>query len=155
METRQATIEDLEGLLKYVFEINQQHINFNPIRFSKFPNHRQLLKEHFEIELRNTKSIIIVLFSKSEIVGYSYTKLEDDSLVDLSLQRAWLHDIFVDDKMRGQKGGQLLLDASKKAAKTLGSPILMLQVAKQNDSARRIFQKNGFEETTNEMMLVL
>jgi hypothetical protein len=108
MEIRQATIEDLEGVLKYSMKIAEQHNRFNPVRFSAFPNHRQLLKAYFEIELCSHKSIVSLLIDNSEIVGYALVKLDDDSLEDLALQRAWLHDIFVDEKVRGLKGGQRL-----------------------------------------------
>ena len=155
MNTRQATLPDIDSILHYADRIASQHQGFNPLRFSKFPDHGKRLKEYFEAELTNPKVIVSLLCSEDEIVGYSLVKMEEDSIELLASSRAWLHDIFIDEKVRGSGGGKMLLDASKKAAARLGSPSLMLHVASQNSHARKFFEMNGFEESMREMMFIL
>jgi ribosomal protein S18 acetylase RimI-like enzyme len=155
MNIRQATIEDLEAILDYEMKLAAQHQAYNPLRFSVFREHHKLFKEYFEKELCSDKSITNVLIINDEIVGYSLVKMDEDSLENLALGQAWLHDIYIDEKARGLGAGQMLLDASKEAAIKLGSKILMLHVATQNKFAKTLFEKNGFQETMAEMMVTL
>ena len=150
-----ATIADLDAVFKYAVQIVEQHQNFNPIRFSKFPDHEMLLYEYFTGALADSKSIIIVLKKQKTIVGYALVVMEAANLVDLASSRAWLHDIFIDESARGLGGGKLLLAASKNAARELGSETLMLHVASQNKFAQRLFAEYGFETTVFEMMCKL
>ena len=66
-----------------------------------------------------------------------------------------VHDIYVDESARGFNAGKQLLDTAVQAACDLGSRVLMLHVAEQNEFARRLFEKNGFRPTMQEMMLDL
>ena len=152
LETTVATIADLDAVFKYAVQIVKQHQNFNPLRFSKFPDHEKLLYEYFMQAFTDSKSIIIVLKQQKTLVGYALVVMEAGSLVDLSTARAWLHDIFIDESARGLGGGKLLLEASKNAARELGSETLMLHVAEQNKFAQRLFAEHGFETTVFEMM---
>lgn len=155
MIVRKATIDDLEIVLKYAYKQVLLHQTFNPIRYSALINHEKLLEEYLTYELNNDKSIINVLCINDKILGYSQVKFEEDSLVECSSARAWLHDIFIDEKVRGLGGGKMLLEASKQAALSLGSSTLMLHVATQNKFAENFYAENGFEVTLTEMMFRL
>lgn len=80
---------------------------------------------------------------------------EDANMMELSETRAWLHDIYVDESARGYNAGRRLLDTAVLAACGLGSRVLMLHVAEQNEFARRLFEKYGFRPTMQEMMFDL
>jgi ribosomal protein S18 acetylase RimI-like enzyme len=67
----------------------------------------------------------------------------------------WLHDIYIDESVRGLGAGKLLLNASIDAAKQLGSQILILEVAAQNEFAKKLFEANGFNVASYEMMMDL
>jgi GNAT superfamily N-acetyltransferase len=137
MTIRQATIGDLEGILKYAAQIAAQHQAYNPLRFSVFPAHRQLLSAYFKEVLVDKKAIVNVLIVENDIMGYALVKMDGDSLENMALARAWLHDIYIDDKARGLGSGHLLLEASKNAAIALGSTVLMLHVAIPNTFAKQ------------------
>ena len=155
MNTRRATMEDLEWVVNYGMAISHQHHGLNPRRFSIFPDHEKLLREYFSFELANRKSIISLLVRDNEITGFSFVTMEDLNLEQMAFPRAWLCDIYVDEKARKEGGGNLLVNASKKAAIELGSQVLMLHVATQNQYAKSFFTKNGFTETMTEMLLPL
>jgi GNAT superfamily N-acetyltransferase len=154
LKIRQATVSDLEEIVRYAVAIALQHQDFNPVRFKVFPDHLNLVREYFREELSSDRSIINLLCQDEEVVGYSFVKIEEASVEKLTAQGAWLHDIFIDEKVRGSGGGKMLLEASKDAAKRLGSTSLMLHVATQNAYARKFFESNGFGETSTEMMVV-
>jgi ribosomal protein S18 acetylase RimI-like enzyme len=152
---RQATIDDHQCVIKYALKLIHQHQNFNPFRFVKFENHEQQLFDFFAEEIVNPKAVVLVVELENEIVGYSFIRLEESSLVDIAPAAVWLHDIYIDESARGLGAGKLLLDASINAAKQLGSQILILQVAAQNEFAKQLFEANGFKVATYEMMMNL
>ncbi|MBD2628800.1 GNAT family N-acetyltransferase [Trichormus variabilis] len=153
MIIRQATINDHQGVIKYALKLVHQHHNFNPLRFVEFANHEQQLFDFFAAEIINPKAVVLVVEVEDEIVGYSFTRLEESSLVDIAPESVWLHDIYIDESARGMGAGKLLLNASIEAAKKLGSQILILQVAAQNEFAKQLFEANGFNVATYEMMM--
>lgn len=155
MIIRQATINDHQGVIKYALKLVHQHHNFNPLRFVEFENHEQQLFDFFAAEIVNPKAVVLVVEVENKIVGYSFTRLEESSLVDIAPESVWLHDIYIDESVRGLGAGKLLLNASIDAAKKLGSRILILQVAAQNEFAKKLFEANGFKVATYEMMMNL
>ena len=152
---RKATINDHQDVIKYALKLVHQHQNFNPLRFVEFANHEKQLFDFFAEEIVNSKAVVLVVEVENEIVGYSFTRLEESSLVDIAPASAWLHDIYIDESARGLGAGKLLLNASIDAAKQLGSKILILQVAAQNEFAKKLFEANGFNVATYEMMMDL
>jgi ribosomal protein S18 acetylase RimI-like enzyme len=152
---RKATIDDHQGVIKYAIQLVYQHQNFNSFRFVEFENHEQQLFDFFEEQISNPKAVVLVVEVENEIVGYSFIRLEESSFVDIAPESVWLHDIYIDESVRGMGAGKLLLDASIDAAKKLGSQVLMLQVAAQNEFAKKLFEANGFKVTTYEMMMNL
>lgn len=155
LKVRKAQTADLDGFWKYTKEIVEQHQRFDPLRFSKFPNHERKLYEFFRDELTNPASVILILEHDAEITGYAYLNLAGESFVEMADARAWLHDLYVDEKMRGAGGGKLLLAAAREAARELGSKVLMLQVAAANKNAQKLFLESDFRITVHEMMAVL
>jgi ribosomal protein S18 acetylase RimI-like enzyme len=152
---RQANIADHQGVTKYAIQLVYQHQNFNPLRFVEFENHEQQLFDFFAEQITNPNAVVLVVEVENEIVGYSFIRLEESSFVDIAPEAAWLHDIYIDESARGMGAGKLLLDASIDAAKKLGSQVLILQVAAQNEFAKKLFEANGFKVATYEMMMNL
>lgn len=152
---RRANVNDHKEVTKYAIKIVRQHQNYNPLRFMEFENHEEQLADFFAEQFLNPKAIVLVVEIQGKIVGYSFTRLEESSFVDISAAAAWLHDIYVDETARGFGAGKLLLNASIDAAKQLGSQTLMLQVAVQNEFAKKLFETNGFNVSTYEMMKTL
>lgn len=152
---RQANIADQQGVTKYAIQLVYQHQNFNPLRFTAFENHEQQLFDFFAEQITNPKAVVLVVEVENEIVGYSFIRLEESSFVDIAPEAVWLHDIYIDESARGMGAGKLLLDASIDAAKKFGSQVLILQVAAQNEFAKKLFEANGFKVATYEMMMNL
>ncbi|MBS3029988.1 MAG: GNAT family N-acetyltransferase [Dolichospermum sp. DET50] len=152
---RKATINDHQGVIKYALKLVHQHHNFNPLRFVEFENHEKQIFDFFAEEIVNPKAVILVVEVENEIVGYSFTRLEESSLVDMAPASVWLHDIYIDESVRGLGAGKLLLNASIYAAKQLGSQILILEVAAQNEFAKKLFEANGFKVASYKMIMNL
>ncbi len=149
---RRATANDLPDLVDFSVKLSRQHQAYNPLRFVELPN---IEEQHFELfsqEINDAECAVLVAETQSQIVGYAFIRMEAGNVVDVSETSAWLHDIYVDDAVRGLKAGKLLLDAARKAARELGSPVLKLQVATQNEFARKLFESHGFQPTMTEMI---
>lgn len=155
MIARTAEDKDFDQVLMYAYAIVEQHQRYNPDRFSRFKDHRVRLGAFLRKELHNPRSRILLLEEQEEIVGYALVRMEEADLVDIALERAWIHDLYLAEKVRGRGAGKILLQAAVEAARALGSQVVMLQVASQNDHAKAFFQHCGFEVATYEMMLKL
>jgi ribosomal protein S18 acetylase RimI-like enzyme len=152
---RKATLADHAMILKYAIKVVELHQGYNPMRFSTLDNHNQQLSDLFEQELQDTHTVIWVLEKDQLIKGYVYVKMEAESLMDIASARVWLHDIFVDESLRGEGAGVALLAKAKETAKFFGSETLMLHVAEDNKLAQQVFQNFGFQVVMKEMMLPL
>ncbi len=152
---RRAVEADAPKLCELAMKLVRQHQLYNPLRFVSFENHKDLLADFVGEELKNPKTIFWVAEKESEIVGYALICFEEESLIDIAEQSAWLHDIYVEESARGLNAGKLLLEASVDAARELGSRVLKLHVAPQNEIGQKLFEKFGFELTIKEMMFDL
>jgi ribosomal protein S18 acetylase RimI-like enzyme len=152
---RKATIKDHQCVTKYAIELVRQHQDFNPLRFVKFENHEQQLFDFFAKEIVNPEAVVLVVEADDEIVGYSFIRLEESNFIDIAPASAWLHDIYIDESVRGLGVGKLLLNTSVDVAKQLGSQVLILHVAAQNEFAKKLYEAHGFNVTTYEMMMNL
>ncbi|APB34735.1 acteyltransferase [Gloeomargarita lithophora Alchichica-D10] len=149
---RKANRDDYESVLEYGLKIVRQHQDFNPRRFVQFPDHEQQLADFFREELSNPEAVILVAEYQEKIVGYALLRQEPASLIDLCVSAVWLHDIYIDESVRGLSVGKQLLQGAIQAAKQFGTPTLMLHVAAQNPIARDFFTAHGFEISVYEMM---
>lgn len=152
---RRAGEPDLQFLSQLAMKLVRQHESYDSLRYISFDDHESRLLDLFRGEIQNEKSAVLVAELNKKIVGYALVMFEEANFIELSETKAWLHDIYVDESARGFNAGKQLLDAAVQAACDLGSRVLMLWVAEQNEFARRLFEKNGFRPTVQEMMLDL
>lgn len=134
MDILQAKIKDLDEVAKL----------FNSYRMfygqdSDLESARTFLKERME----NEQSIIFVVKEGEKYVGF--TQLYP-SFSSVSMKRVWiLNDLYVDLDARKQGVGEMLLQKAKAFAIETGAKSLSLSTAKNNDSAQRLYEKNGYK----------
>jgi len=62
------------------------------------------------------------------------------------MKRAWiLNDLYVDSNARKQGIGEMLLQKAKEYAIETGAKSISLSTAPDNDSAQRLYEKNGYK----------
>ncbi len=153
---RRARESDVPIVGRFALELTRQHQSYNGRRFVGFDHHEKRLFEFFRREIQRAESVVLVADLEDETIGYAFVRVEEASLIEISAKCAWLHDIYVSAAARGLDAGRKLLDAAAGIAREeLGSNVLMLHVAPQNERARKIFEACGFEPTMTEMMLDL
>jgi GNAT superfamily N-acetyltransferase len=67
------------------------------------------------------------------------------AFASLSLAPSWiLNDLYVDPSARGHRVGEALMEAARQLALSSGAAELMLQTARTNATAQRLYEKLGW-----------
>lgn len=134
MKIFQATIEDLEGVSNL----------FNLYRmFYQQESDLEGAKTYIKKLVENKESVLFVVKDEQNYVGF--TQLYP-TFSSISMKRAWiLNDLYVDKKARKQGVGELLLHKAKEYAIETGAKSLSLSTARDNYSAQRLYEKNGYK----------
>ena len=156
-KVREAEISDMTTIAKMAVKLCRQHHGYDVARFdltSFEPLERRYGEYLAEQSKREDSSLLVVLLDEV-IVGYAFLAMEAESLLGLTDQGVWLHDIYIDEKARGRGVGESLFRAIKSEAERLGSSFLMLSVSPKNIEGQRFFSKVGFRPTMQEMRIEL
>ena len=152
-EIRHADADDLPQVVALAGKLYQQHHDFDARRYL-CPDTDEI-RRFFVEQLADENGVVLLAESAEQVVGYALLRFEEADFVSLLEPACWLHDIYVEENMRGQGVGKALMEAAKNVAHGGGSPCLMLSVAAQNASARRLFDQEGFRPGLQEMRLDL
>ena len=134
MDSYQATIKDLESLSNL----------FNLYRlFYQQESDLEGAKAYIKERIENKESVLFVVKDEQNYVGFIQLY---PTFSSISMKRAWiLNDLYVDEKARKQGVGELLLHKAKEYAIETGAKYLSLSTAKDNYSAQRLYEKNGYK----------
>jgi ribosomal protein S18 acetylase RimI-like enzyme len=106
-------------------------------------------------QLKSADAVVLVAervsAGETAIVGYVYAGIEPLSWQDLREESGFIHDVIVDDTMRGRGVATRLVEAACAWLRNRGMPRVLLHTASQNDAAQRLFRALGFRATMIEM----
>ena len=137
MELYQATIEDLDGV--------SDLFNLYRIFYGK-ESDLEGAKAYIKKRIENKESVIFVVKHNGKYIGF--TQLYP-TFSSVSMRRAWiLNDLYVDMEVRKQGIGEWLLRTAKDYAIETGAITLSLSTASDNDSAQKLYKKNGYKRDT-------
>src|SRR5262245_61962556 len=129
----------------------RQHHDADPRRFLMVDNPEAGYGWFLVSQLSHPDSFVAVAESSSEIVGYVFAAIGGTSWKDLRGPGGYIHDIYVDERARGQGAGSDLLRAALEWIQSRGMSQTVLFSKTGNDSAQRLFTKMGFRKTMIEM----
>lgn len=110
-------------------------------------------RDFIEARLRNGDSRIF-LASVDGLPG-GFMQLYP-SFASLSLAPSWiLNDLFVDPSARGRGVGEALMEAARSLAVNTGAVEIFLQTAKDNDTARRLYERLGYQRDDQFLVFTL
>ncbi|BBH22846.1 N-acetyltransferase [Paenibacillus baekrokdamisoli] len=134
--TRQATIQDLNELVQL----------FDNYRvYYERDSNRDAVREFLWNRFEHNESILFITINKESGEGVGFTQLYP-SFSSVSMQRIWiLNDLFVSEAYRGKQVGSRLLDAAKEYAILTKAMRIELSTAHTNETAQRLYEKNGYE----------
>ncbi|MFL6374657.1 MAG: GNAT family N-acetyltransferase [Pyrinomonadaceae bacterium] len=149
---RKATRADAARVAEFAVALFELHAGWNPRRFTQIATREGAERFYGD---RAEQGSVLVAESDGEVVGFAYFEYEPMLYAELATNVAWLHDIYVEPAARGKGAGDALIAGVREEAKQLGANKVLLSVAVQNAAGQRLFERNGFETTMHEMMLVI
>lgn len=94
---------------------------------------------------------VLVATVGETVAGYAYITVEPPSWEELREEAGFIHDIIVDEAMRGHGLAAQLVDAAIQWFRARRVRRVVLWTAEQNAPAQRLFAKAGFRRTMVEM----
>lgn len=149
---RAAVRTDLPAIGRLGARLVEMHHDFDPQRFLPATSGTEGAYASFlGAHLEDAKVIILAAERDGAVVGYSYAGVEGPDFMSLRGPAGIVYDIAVDQSVRRQGVGTMLLEATLSALSALGAPQVLLSTAVQNSAARSMFARAGFRETMIEM----
>jgi ribosomal protein S18 acetylase RimI-like enzyme len=155
MRIRPADTRDLSALAEFGLALAHSHVALDDRRFMAPKGGIQAYVEFFTAELERRDAAVLIAEDHATPVGYAFVRMESGSLEALCERAAWLHDLYVDSRFRGNGVGRQLIVAAIESARRLGSSSLMLGVSPANAQAKRLYDRLGMRATMIEMRLEL
>jgi GNAT superfamily N-acetyltransferase len=150
---RRAAVEDAAKVAEFAVLINEQHVGYDPVRFSRMIT-REGAEKFYRDRVDAPDAAGLVAELEGEIVGFAYLQYEPQAFEDILTNAVWLHDIYIDEAARRKGVGHALMSAVADAAKEFGAEKTVLATAAKNEKGRAFFESLGFKTTMHEMMLV-
>jgi GNAT superfamily N-acetyltransferase len=151
---RRARKDDARTIADYALMLFAQHHAFDPERFVRLTDVKGA--EWFYGSQSEAKdAAVLVAELNRKVVGFAYLRYEEKNYMDLLENAVRLHDIYVDEAVRGTGVGKGLMNAAIETAKGFGADKLVLSVAARNEHAREFFIRGGLRETMVEMTVNL
>jgi GNAT superfamily N-acetyltransferase len=154
IEIRRATRDDADVIAEYAMKLVEQHVGYDPVRFSRIADRNGMAGYYGERTAANNAAVLVVE-NGDKVIGFAYLEYEPILYAELAVDVAWLHDIYVDAAARGRGAGKLLMNAVREEAKRLGAGKVLLSVAARNAQGKEFFEHSGYTATMQEMMLVI
>ncbi len=151
---RTAVAADLPALCRLAEELVKRHVAFDPGRYQPPVDVAAAYAELLGKHVGDPASVVVVADRGGELVGYVFGAVEPPSLVMLTGQAGWIHDLYVSAEARQRGVGGRLLDTAVARLRRIGCPGgVLLGVAVQNVAAAALFRGRGFRPALQEMAL--
>lgn len=154
MKIRNATLADREELSRLTAEVHELHREARPDVYGEFD------PERFRKEISDTlscpDSVLLVAEEEGELAGMALLTFRQPKNPILKPRLyAFLEELSVGERFRGQGIGTALFAAAKEQALKRGATSLELQVWSFNEAAIRFYGKMGMKVKTFQMELPL
>jgi ribosomal protein S18 acetylase RimI-like enzyme len=149
---RLATPDDLPGLGRLGAQLVELHYAIDDRRFMRAgggvaDGYARFLGN----QLKNADAVVFAAEYAGAVVGYLYAAIEPVSWQDLRDESGFIHDLIVDEAMRGRGVATRLMTACFDWMRSRGMPRVLLHTASKNAAAQRLFLEAGFRPTMIEM----
>lgn len=147
--TRQATINDLETLLRFEQGVITAERPFDPTLKKEDPIH------YYDIEeLVNASHIeLVVAESGDEIIGCGYARIENAKPYLVHSQKAYLGFMYTEPAHRGKGVNGKIIEALKQWAISQNITEMRLDAYYDNTTAVKVYEKAGFKKHMIEMRM--
>lgn len=142
MQIRRATLTDIDGINKLLYELHKVHSDKRPDLF-KVGSKKYTNEELAKIIVDDNRPIFVYV-DNDDILGYAFCvfiKNNSNSLTDILT--LYIDDLCVDENARGKKVGTSLYNYVLQFAKDAGCYNVTLNVWACNNSALKFYEKCG------------
>lgn len=142
MQIRRATLTDIDGINKLLYEVHKVHSDKRPDLF-KVGSKKYTNEELAKIIVDDNRPIFVYV-DNDDILGYTFCvfiKNNSNSLTDILT--LYIDDLCVDENARGKKVGTSLYNYVLQFAKDAGCYNVTLNVWARNNSALKFYEKCG------------
>lgn len=142
MQIRRATLTDIAGINKLLYEVHKVHSDQRPDLF-KVGSKKYTNEELAKIIVDDNRPIFVYV-DNDDILGYAFCvfiKNNSNSLTDILT--LYIDDLCVDENARGKKVGTSLYNYVLQFAKDAGCYNVTLNVWACNNSALKFYEKCG------------
>ena len=146
LNIRQASEEDIDGIMNLLHQVNDVHADGRPDLFVHGHTKYDVAKLK-EIISNQQTPIFVGIDSEGKLAGYCFCIIEDFSKSDhmAPVKTLYIDDLCVDKAHRGQHIGHTIYDAVKKYAKDNGFYNITLNVWCCNPSAMKFYESLGMQ----------
>src|SRR5258705_7883624 len=148
---RRADRGDLPALRRPGALLIRVHHAFDERRFLAPGPHSEEGYGRFLAAQQGDDVAVFVAERDGRVVGYVYAGIEPRSWKELRDVAGFIHDVVVDEGVRGLGIGTRLLETAAEWLVARGVPRVMLWTAARNTGAQRLFERLGFRCTMIEM----
>lgn len=149
---RPAVEADLHRVSEMAAALVRMHHTLDRERFIMGERVREGYRWWLGKELANAGSVIVVAARGEEVGGYAYGRVDGPDWMRLLDAHGELHDIWVDEALRGSGVAERLVVGCVAELEARGAQRIVLATAWVNERARRFFERLGFRPTMVEMM---
>lgn len=154
MQIRRATLTDIDGINKLLYEVHKVHSDKRPDLF-KVGSKKYTNEELAKIIVDDNRPIFVYV-DNDDILGYTFCvfiKNNSNSLTDILT--LYIDDLCVDENARGKKVGTSLYNYVLQFAKEAGCYNVTLNVWACNNSALKFYEKCGLSVQKIDMEKIL
>lgn len=153
MKIRKAAADDVPRIKPLYRQIIARLAELAPLYRVDCEQEDEFIKNAIERE----NSDILVAEEDGGLVAFALLEgRETAHLAGVARRRcAFLMDICVDEKLRGQGIGSAMLAACEEWAREKNFEYLELNVLEANEAARRLYERTGYKKTVNVMRMEL
>ena len=144
MKVRLACIEDIAGIGKLLYQVNDVHACGRPDIFVK--GVRKYTDDELKEIIFQQTMLVYVAVEDKQVLGYAFCMIEETRGNHLQPMRTlFIDDLCVDEEIRGKGIGKQLYAYVVKQAKQLNCQRITLNVWCLNERAMQFYQACGLE----------
>jgi GNAT superfamily N-acetyltransferase len=153
IQLRPATKTDEASLGRYGAALMRQHHASDPRRFIQTDHPEAGYGRFLVSQLGDPDVLVMVAEREGEAVGYVFADIERTSWRDLRGPCGFIHDVYVDERVRRSGTGSELVRAAIDWIHSRGMSQVVLWSKSGNENAQHLFASLGFRKTMIEMTL--
>src|SRR5260221_9932431 len=150
-QLRPAIQSDEAALGRYGAALIRQHHTSDPKRFILTDRPEAGYGRFLVSQIGDPDVLVMVAELDGEVVGYVFADIERTSWRDLRGPCGFIHDVFVDQRMRRAGTGRELVRAAIEWIHSRGMSQVVLWSKSGNENAQHLFVSLGFRKTMIEM----